>query len=256
VARALGFDGVCENSLDAVSDRDFAIELAAACALLMAHVSRLCEEIVLWNCPAFAFVDITDSFCTGSSMMPQKKNPDVPELMRGKFGRVAGAHTALLALIKSQPLAYNKDNQEDKEPLFDALQTAKSCVALLPPLLAALRFKPENMRRLLEQGYPTATELADALVKRGMPFKDAHAAVSVLVRRAQAAGKPLQQTTLAQAQQVAPLATAQTLSAMRVEEALRRRNHIGGTAPARVLAQAKKRVAALTSAAKKRGGKA
>ena len=240
VARTLGFDGVCENSLDAVSDRDFAVEFSAAAALLMTHLSRFCEEIILWSSPAFGFVTLSDSFCTGSSIMPQKKNPDVPELMRGKCGRAIGALTTLLVLGKSQPLAYNKDNQEDKEPLFDCIDTVRDCVALLPPLICNLSIHPDNMRRLLEYGYPTATELADALCKKGMPFRDAHAAVSALVQIAEAKSAPLEALELSVIQKHAPLADATILATLKADTAVLRRNHIGATAPRQVRTQIRK----------------
>ena len=246
VAAALGFDGVCENSIDAVSDRDFAVEYASASALLMSHLSRLCEEIILWSSPAFAFVELSDSFCTGSSIMPQKKNPDVPELMRGKCGRVFGALNALLVLGKSQPLAYNKDNQEDKEPLFDCVDTVRDCVSLLSPMLSAMTVKPANMRRLLELGYPTATELADYLTRCGMPFRDAHAAVSALVQTAEKSGRALEALSLSELREQAPLADAGALEFLKMKAAVCRRDHIGGTAPTRVLAQIKKTKAALS----------
>lgn len=243
VADALGFGGLCENSLDAVSDRDFAVEYAAAAATLMLHQSRLCEELILWNSPAFGFIALADSFCTGSSIMPQKKNPDVPELIRGKCGRVVGALNALLMLGKSQPLAYNKDNQEDKPPLFDCCDTVNGCTALLAPLLGAMTAQPDNMRRMLETGYATATELADYLVRqRGVAFRDAHAAVSALVQQAQQDGAALEALSLAQIQQHAPAADEGALEALSAAAAVARRDHIGGTAPAQVLAQvAKKR---------------
>src|SRR6185436_17660907 len=175
VARALGFEGLCENSLDAVSDRDFAIEFCAAAALVMVHLSRLAEELVLWSSPRFGFVKLPDAFCTGSSIMPQKKNPDVPELVRGKTGRVFGHLVALLALMKAQPLAYNKDNQEDKEPLFDTVDTVRDCVALFAGLGAGLQPVAERMRAAALEGHATATDLADYLVRKGVPFRDAHA---------------------------------------------------------------------------------
>lgn len=241
VAEALGFDGLCQNSLDAVSDRDFAIDYAAAAATLMMHLSRFCEELILWNTPAFAFIELADSFCTGSSIMPQKKNPDVPELMRGKCGRVFGALTSLLVLGKSQPLAYNKDNQEDKEPLFDCVDTVNSCTALLAPLVQAITVKADNMRKLLDLGYPTATELADYLVKRGMPFRDAHHAVSALVQLAEQQGAGLEALTLQQIQAQAPLADEGALEALSAVAAVARRDHVGGTAPVRVRARVAER---------------
>src|SRR6478609_8397444 len=182
VARTLGMDGVCQNSLDAVSDRDFAIEFTAAASLAMVHISRFSEELVLWMSQSFGFVELADRFCTGSSIMPQKKNPDVPELARGKTGRVVGHLMALLTLMKGQPLAYNKDNQEDKEPLFDTVDTLKDTLRIFADMLAGLTAKPEAMRAAALQGYATATDLADYLVKKGLPFRDAHEAVAHAVR--------------------------------------------------------------------------
>ncbi len=178
VADLLGFDGVCENSLDAVSDRDFAIEFTACAALIMTHLSRFSEELILWMNPRFGFIDIADRFCTGSSIMPQKKNPDVPELVRGKTGRVNGHLVALLTLMKGQPLAYNKDNQEDKEPLFDTVETLAQTLRIYADMIAGIKVKPEAMRSAALQGYATATDLADYLVKKGLPFRDAHEAVA------------------------------------------------------------------------------
>ncbi|MDA0226420.1 MAG: argininosuccinate lyase, partial [Proteobacteria bacterium] len=184
VARALGFDGLCENSLDAVSDRDFAIEFCAFAALVMVHLSRFSEELVLWANPRFAFVRLPDRFCTGSSIMPQKRNPDVPELVRGKSGRVFGDLMALLTLMKGQPLAYNKDNQEDKEPLFDAVDTARESLAIFAELVKGLEPDAAAMRAALREGFATATDLADYLVRKGVPFRDAHEAVARAVRHA------------------------------------------------------------------------
>src|SRR5690606_5933001 len=174
VARTLGFDGVCRNSLDAVSDRDFAIEFCAAAALIMTHISRLSEELVLWISPRVGFIDLADRFCTGSSIMPQKKNPDVPELARGKTGRVTGHLMALLTLMKGQPLAYNKDNQEDKEGLFDTVDTLRDTLTIFADMASGIKVKPDNMRAAALQGFATATDLADYLVKQGVPFRDAH----------------------------------------------------------------------------------
>jgi argininosuccinate lyase len=187
-AQLLGFDAVCENSLDAVSDRDFAIEFTAAAALTMTHLSRLSEELILWMSPRFGFIDIADRFCTGSSIMPQKKNPDVPELVRGKVGRVNGHLIALLTLMKSQPLAYNKDNQEDKEPLFDTVDTLVQTLTIYADMMRGITVKPDAMRAAVQQGFATATDLADYLVKRGLPFRDAHEAVALAVRFAEGQG--------------------------------------------------------------------
>jgi argininosuccinate lyase len=236
VARELGFDGVCENSLDAVSDRDFAVEFLAAAALAMAHVSRLGEELVLWSSPAFGFVAIADRFCTGSSIMPQKKNPDVPELMRGKAGRVYGALVALLTVIKGQPLAYNKDNQEDKEPLFDAADTLRDVLAILAELLQGIEARPERMREALRQGFATATDLADYLVRKGVPFRDAHEVVALAVRAAEAAGKDLAEVPLEELRRFSPLIGPDVAAVLTAEGSAASRRHIGGTAPEAVRA--------------------
>ena len=236
VARELGFDGVCENSLDAVSDRDFAIEFCAACALLMMHVSRMSEELVLWMNPRFGFVRIADRFCTGSSIMPQKKNPDVPELARGKTGRVYGHLMSLLTLMKGQPLAYNKDNQEDKEPLFDAVDTVTDTLRIFADMITGVTARPENMRDALRQGFATATDLADYLTKKGLPFRDAHEAVGLAVRRAEELGVDLPQLPYAELQKFSPLVGEDVFSVLTVEGSLAARNHIGGTAPEQVRA--------------------
>ncbi len=236
VARELGFDGVTENSLDAVSDRDFAIEFLAAAALAMTHVSRLAEELVLWSSPRFGFVRLADRFCTGSSIMPQKKNPDVPELMRGKTGRVYGALVALLTVMKAQPLAYNKDNQEDKEPLFDAADTLRDVLAILAELLRGIEARPDRMREALREGYATATDLADYLVRKGLPFRDAHEVVARAVRAAEEAGRDLAELPLAQLQSFSPLIAADALQALTPEGSVASRSHVGGTAPAAVRA--------------------
>jgi len=234
VAGELGFDGVCENSLDAVSDRDFAIEFCAASALLMMHFSRMSEELVLWMNPRFGFVKIADRFCTGSSIMPQKKNPDVPELARGKTGRVYGHLTALLTLMKGQPLAYNKDNQEDKEPLFDAVDTVTDTLRIYAEMISGITARPENMRDALRQGFATATDLADYLTRKGLPFRDAHEAVGLAVRRAEELGVDLPQLSLAELQNFSPLIGDDIFSVLTVEGSLASRQHIGGTAPEQV----------------------
>jgi argininosuccinate lyase len=236
VAAELGFDGVCENSLDAVSDRDFAIEFLAAGALAMAHVSRLSEELVLWMNPRFGFVDIADRFCTGSSIMPQKKNPDVPELMRGKSGRVYGALVALLTLVKGQPLAYNKDNQEDKEPLFDAADTLADTFTLLAELLGGVTARPDRMRAALDEGFATATDLADYLVRKGVPFRDAHEIVARAVREAELAGRDLAGLSLERLQAFSPRIEADVFGVLTPEGSVAARRHIGGTAPEAVRA--------------------
>src|SRR5687768_11739335 len=191
VARELGFAALCENSLDAVSDRDFAIEFCAAAALLMVHLSRLSEELVLWMSPRFGFVRLPDRYCTGSSIMPQKKNPDVAELVRGKSARVIGATLALMTLMKGQPLAYNKDNQEDKEPLFDAVDTVKDSLSVFVGMIAGMEPVAEAMRAAVLEGHATATDLADYLVRKGVPFRDAHEAVARAVREAERMGTDL-----------------------------------------------------------------
>ncbi|MEI7429968.1 MAG: argininosuccinate lyase [Betaproteobacteria bacterium] len=236
VANELGFDSVCENSLDAVSDRDFAIEFCAASALLMMHFSRMSEELVLWMNPRFGFVKIADRFCTGSSIMPQKKNPDVPELARGKTGRVYGHLTSLLTLMKGQPLAYNKDNQEDKEPLFDAVDTVTDTLRIYAEMISGISARPENMRDALRQGFATATDLADYLTRKGLPFRDAHEAVGLAVRRAEELGVDLPQLSLAELQSFSPLVSEDIFSILTVEGSLASRNHIGGTAPEQVRA--------------------
>lgn len=236
VARELGFDGVCENSLDAVSDRDFAIEFLAAAALVMTHISRLSEELVIWMNPRFGFVEIADRFCTGSSIMPQKKNPDVPELMRGKTGRVYGSLFSLLTLMKGQPLAYNKDNQEDKEPLFDAADTLRDVLSILAELLQGVKARPERMLAALREGYATATDLADYLVRKGMPFRDAHEVVARAVRAAEAAGKDLGELPLAELKRFSALIEEDVRTVLTPEGSVASRSHVGGTAPEAVRA--------------------
>ena len=245
VAKELGFDGVCENSLDAVSDRDFAVEFLAAAALAMAHVSRLAEELVIWSNPRFGFVAIADRFSTGSSIMPQKKNPDVPELMRGKSGRVFGALVALLTVIKGQPLAYNKDNQEDKEPLFDAADTLRDVLAILAELLPGITPRPERMRAALAEGYATATDLADYLVRKGMPFRDAHEVVARAVREAEARGVDLAELPDGELARFSPLIGSDARAVLTPEGSVAARRHVGGTAPEAVraaIARARKRL--------------
>jgi argininosuccinate lyase len=237
VARRLGFDGVCRNSMDAVSDRDFAIEFCAAASLAMVHMSRFAEELVLWVNPRFGFIDLPDRFTTGSSIMPQKRNPDVPELARGKAGRVVGHLVALLMLMKGQPLAYNKDNQEDKEPLFDAIDTLRDTLHAFAELVPGIVVHPEAMRNAAAQGFATATDLADALVRKGMPFRDAHEAVGRAVRFAAGRNCDLGDLTLEQLQQFAPGIDEDARSALSLDGSVAARDHIGGTAPAEVLRQ-------------------
>ncbi len=234
VAKELGFDGVCENSLDAVSDRDFAIEFTAAAALVMTHLSRFSEELILWSSPRFAFVDIADRFCTGSSIMPQKKNPDVPELVRGKTGRVTGHLMALLTLMKSQPLAYNKDNQEDKEPLFDTADTLLVTLEIYADMLRGVKVNKEAMRTAATEGFATATDLADYLVKKGTPFRDAHEVVALAVRHAVDKGCDLSDLPLAELQKFSAQISEDVYQVLTLEGSLASRNHIGGTAPAQV----------------------
>jgi argininosuccinate lyase len=234
VARTLGFEGVCGNSLDAVSDRDFAIEFCAGAALVMTHVSRLSEELVIWMSPRVGFIDLADRFCTGSSIMPQKKNPDVPELARGKTGRVTGHLVALLTLMKGQPLAYNKDNQEDKEPLFDTADTLINTLRIFADLVGGIRVNEQRMRQAAAEGFSTATDLADYLVRKGLPFRDAHEAVALAVRLAADSGRTLDALTPAEMQSISPLIGADAYDALTLEGSVSSRDHFGGTAPARV----------------------
>ncbi len=243
VAKTLGFDAVCRNSLDAVSDRDFAIEFCAAAALIMTHISRLSEELVLWMSPRVGFIDLADRFCTGSSIMPQKKNPDVPELARGKTGRVNGHLIALLTLMKGQPLAYNKDNQEDKEGLFDAADTVRDTLTIFADMVGGIKVKPEAMRSAALQGYATATDLADYLVKKGVPFRDAHETVAHAVRACEDKGCDLADLSLQELQQFHASIEADVHQVLTLEGSVAARNHIGGTAPERVKAEAERLIA-------------
>jgi argininosuccinate lyase len=237
VAAELGFDGVCENSLDAVSDRDFAIEFCAAAALMMMHFSRMSEELVLWMNPRIGFVKIADRFCTGSSIMPQKKNPDVPELARGKTGRVYGHLTALLTLMKGQPLAYNHDNQEDKEPLFDTVDTLIDTLRIFSEMIGTgVTVRAEAMRQALAQGFATATDLADYLVRKGLPFRDAHQLVGRAVCRAGELGVELSDLPLSELRSFSPMIDDDVYSILTIEGSLAARNHLGGTAPEQVRA--------------------
>ncbi|HEX4986692.1 MAG TPA: argininosuccinate lyase [Burkholderiales bacterium] len=246
VAKELGFDGVCENSLDAVSDRDFAIEFCACAALLMTHLSRLSEELILWMSQPFGFIRLADRFCTGSSMMPQKKNPDVPELVRGKTGRVNGHLVALLTLMKGQPLAYNKDNQEDKEPLFDTVDTITATLRIYADMVAGIAVDAAAMRRAATLGYATATDLADYLVRKGLPFREAHEVVARAVRSAAEKGVDLAQLGVAQLRQFSALIEDDVTGKLSPEGSLAARDHVGGTAPAQVrqaIARARGRLA-------------
>ncbi len=236
-ARLLGFEAICQNSLDAVSDRDFAIEFTAAASLVMLHLSRLSEELIVWMSPRFGFIDIADRFCTGSSIMPQKKSPDVPELVRGKSGRVIGHLMGLITLMKSQPLAYNKDNQEDKEPLFDTVDTLIDTLRIYADMMRGVTVKPENMRAAVLQGFATATDLADYLVKKGLPFRDSHEVVALAVRHADSLNADLSDLPLQALQTFSGLIDADVYEVLTPEGSLNARNHLGGTAPAQVRAQ-------------------
>ena len=236
VATELGFDGVCANSLDAVSDRDFAIEFASCGALLMMHLSRFSEELILWMTPRFGFIALADAYCTGSSIMPQKKNPDVPELVRGKAGRMYGHLIALLTLMKGQPLAYNKDNQEDKEPLFDAVDTLVDTLRVFTGMIASITVNAQAMRQAALEGYATATDLADYLVKKGLPFREAHEAVARAVRFASDRGVDLAALPLAELQKYSSSIDNDVFQVLTLEGSLRARNHVGGSAPDQVRA--------------------
>ncbi|MDM0114265.1 argininosuccinate lyase [Variovorax sp. J22R133] len=237
VAKTLGMDGVCQNSLDAVSDRDFAIEFTAAASLAMIHISRFSEELVLWMSQSFGFIDIADRFCTGSSIMPQKKNPDVPELARGKTGRVVGHLMGLITLMKGQPLAYNKDNQEDKEPLFDTVDTLKDTLRIFAEMVGGITVKAEAMEKAALRGYATATDLADYLVKKGLPFRDAHETVAHAVKAAISHQVDLSELPLAVLKQFNASIEKDVFDVLSLRGSLNARNVLGGTAPAQVRAQ-------------------
>ncbi|WJW75590.1 argininosuccinate lyase [Thiohalobacter sp. IOR34] len=239
-AELLGFEAPAENSLDAVSDRDFAIEFTAAAALLMTHLSRCSEELILWTSAQFDFIDLPDRFCTGSSIMPQKKNPDVPELVRGKTGRVNGHLIGLLTLMKGQPLAYNKDNQEDKEPLFDTVDTLKGCLRVFADMVPAIEPKRDNMRRAARAGFSTATDLADYLVRKGVPFRDAHEIVGKAVRLGIDSGRDLAELELAALQALSPVIGEDVFEVLTLEGSVAARDHLGGTAPSQVRAAAQR----------------
>ena len=250
-AELLGFEAVCENSLDAVSDRDFAIEFCSAASLIMMHLSRMSEELVLWTSAQFQFVQIPDRFCTGSSIMPQKKNPDVPELVRGKSGRVFGDLMSLLTLMKGQPLAYNKDNQEDKEPLFDAIDTVQGSLLAFADMIPALKPNLAVMREAAFRGFSTATDLADYLVKKGLPFGDAHEVVGKAFALGVQLGKDLSELELSQLQGFSTLISDDVFAVLTLEGSVAARNHIGGTAPNQVMAaieRAQTRLATLSQA--------
>ena len=235
-AELLGFDGPADNSLDAVSDRDFAIEFTAAAAILMMHLSRFSEELILWSSAQFGFVELSDSFCTGSSIMPQKKNPDVPELVRGKAGRVFGHLMGLLTLMKGQPLAYNKDNQEDKEPLFDTVDNLKGCLKVYADMMGHLSCRPERMRAAAAQGFSTATDLADYLVRKGIPFRDAHEIVGKAVALGVREGRDLADLTLEELRGFSDRIGPDVYAVLTLDGSVAARDHLGGTAPAQVRA--------------------
>ena len=230
-AELLGFSRPSANSLDSVSDRDFAIEFTAVASLIMMHLSRFSEELILWSSAQFDFIDMPDAFCTGSSIMPQKKNPDVPELVRGKSGRVTGHLIALLMLMKSQPLAYNKDNQEDKEPLFDTVDTLMNCLRAYADMVPHIKAKKDNMYQSAKRGFATATDLADYLVRKGLAFRDAHEIVGLAVRLGLETQRDLADLQLQELQQFSPLITADVYDILTLEGSVAARKHIGGTAP-------------------------
>ena len=239
-AKLLGFDAAAENSLDAVSDRDFAIEFVSAAALPMTHLSRMSEELVLWSSAQFGFVELSDAYCTGSSIMPQKKNPDVPELVRGKTGRVNGHLVALLTLMKAQPLAYNKDNQEDKEPVFDTLDTVLGSLRVFAGMIPGMKVKRDHLLRAAVMGYSTATDLADYLVRKGVPFRDAHEIVGKAVRLGINTDRDLSQIDLDELRKLSGVIGKDVYAVLTVEGSLKARNHLGGTAPAQVRAAVKR----------------
>ncbi|MDP1520340.1 argininosuccinate lyase [Porticoccus litoralis] len=245
-AELLGFDGPTRNSLDSVSDRDFGIEFCAFASLLLIHLSRASEELVLWTSAQFNFIELPDRFCTGSSIMPQKKNPDVPELVRGKTGRVNGHLVALLMLMKSQPLAYNKDNQEDKEPLFDTADTVRDCLRAFADMVPAIEAKKDNMREAARRGFSTATDLADYLVRKGIAFRDSHEIVGKSVAYGIANNRDLSDMSLQELQQFSDVIGQDVFDVLTLEGSVAARNHIGGTAPEQVrqaIADAKERLA-------------
>ena len=230
LAEQLGFDGVTRNSIDSVSDRDFAIEFCSFASILMMHLSRLSEELVLWSSADFDFIELSDSFCTGSSMMPQKKNPDVPELVRGKTGRVYGNLISLLTLMKSLPLAYNKDMQEDKEPLFDSIDTVKGSLKIFANMIAEMNVKGDNMRIAAARGFSTATDVADYCVRKGLPFRQAHEVVGKTVRYCVETGKDIPELSLAEFREFSPLIEADIYDFITLEASVNARKATGGTA--------------------------
>jgi argininosuccinate lyase len=248
VARTLGFEAVCRNSLDAVSDRDFAIEFTAFSSLVMMHLSRISEEIIIWMNQNFGYIDLADRYCTGSSIMPQKRNPDVAELARGKTARVYGHLNALLVLMKGQPLTYNKDNQEDKEPLFDTVDTVRDTLRIMAEMVQGIRVKPEAMQRAALRGYATATDLADYLVKKGLPFRDAHEVVAHAVKTALGRGVDLSELSLADLQAFDARIESDVHGVLSLAGSLQARQVLGGTAPVRVLEEVQRHRARLASA--------
>jgi len=239
-ATTLGFRKPTENSLDSVSDRDFAIEFCSTAAITLMHLSRMAEELVIWTSAQFNFINLPDRFCTGSSIMPQKKNPDVPELLRGKTGRMNGHLISLLTLMKSQPLAYNKDNQEDKEPLFDAVDTLRDCLRAFADMVPAISTNKDEMRNATLKGFATATDLADYLVVKGIPFRDAHEVVGLAVAYGVETGKDLSEMTLEELQQFSNIIDESVFEVLTLEGSVAARNHIGATAPQQVLAAAQR----------------
>jgi len=246
-AELLGFDRPSENSLDSVSDRDFAIEFCSFASLVMIHLSRCSEELILWASAQFNFIDLPDRFCTGSSIMPQKKNPDVPELVRGKTGRVTGHLMSLMMLMKAQPLAYNKDNQEDKEPLFDVLDTLKGCLKAYADMVPAIQVKADSMREAARRGFSTATDLADYLVVNGVAFRDAHEIVGKAVAYGLEQKKDLSEMTLEELQQFSKHIQEDVFNVLTLEGSVNARNHLGGTAPEQVMAASKRVLAGLSA---------
>ena len=235
VAELLNFDALCQNSLDAVSDRDFIVEFLSIASIIMMHLSRMSEELIIWNSAQFDFVELPDSFCTGSSIMPQKKNPDMPELIRGKTGRVYGSLLNILTVMKGQPLAYNKDNQEDKEPLFDAISTVRSSLRIFVEMLPLIKTNQSVMLDSALKGYSTATDLADYLVKKGLPFRDAHEVVGKTVAFAISSGQDISELSLSDLQTFSKLIEEDIFDSISLEGSLSARNHIGGTSKAQII---------------------
>ena len=246
-AEQLGFDAPAENSLDAVSDRDFAMEFMSVASIIMIHLSRMSEELIIWSSAQFAFIDISDAYCTGSSIMPQKKNPDVAELTRGKSGRVIGNLMTLLVIMKGQPLAYNRDNQEDKEPLFDSLDTVLAAVRVFAGMVPQLTVRSEKMLKAARQGFSTATDLADYLVRKDIPFRDAHEIVGKAVQAAEAAGHDLADMSLSELRSFSDQIEEDVFDVLTLEGSVSARDHIGGTAPKQVLAAIKRMRALMES---------